>query len=75
MQQTWKVQLFVAHDKPKAIGNAADAIDTFGVQADTKDEARAAARKWLEDRGHKVRSVNFTTVRFSLVAYVAPKAN
>lgn len=69
MESNWKVKLFLAHAKA-----AAEHVDTFGVKAADPDKARTAARAWLEERGHRVRTVSITTTPGELVAYVFPKA-
>ncbi len=72
----WKVKLFEAHrpnDPRTTRERGAEHVSTFGIKASTQDEARVAARVWLEKRGYRVRSVNFTPDG-PMIAYVFPKA-
>ena len=72
---TWKVRLHLvnpdAGPQPKA-KDTAKHTDTFGVEADGHDAARAAATAWLKDRKYTVRAMNFTPTPNEIIAYVLP---
>jgi hypothetical protein len=70
----WQVILHEARTQDEFLRSkiAADKIDGFAVQASHAQQAKAAARTWLESRGHVVRSLNvLATEANTLVAYVA----
>lgn len=52
---------------------AGAALDTFGVQASSDDEAKRLTKRWLEEHGYVVRSINFSTQPRTLIAYAAKK--
>lgn len=75
---TWKVKLHLVSTDVGA-KPAAKLTDTFGVEAKDHDRARAAATKWLKDRGYTIRAMNFTAparpgdpAPRELIAYVLP---
>jgi hypothetical protein len=59
---SWSVKLFLVEDPPLGMAMSSTTKPTeapgFGVTADGVDGALAAARVWLTERGHTVRSVS-----------------
>ncbi len=75
-KQVWTVQLHEARtsEEFRKTKVAADFLEQFGVHATNSDAAKMAARAWLKDRGHKVRTIGVSAKKGDvrvLIAYVS----
>lgn len=77
-KEIWKTKLHEVRPHADFLrdgGKPANYLDTFDVQADGSDDAKRAAKAFLDARGQKLRSIaiDASGAERTLVAYIEPK--